>query len=379
MKPVPASDRLADFEGWVESSPQPIAVLRWADQVVVAANAVFLALAGLPRAALIGQADPDRQPWQHPQQRQAPCAALEDGARAGHFVVDVCTRDGGPRQVSAAAHRVDLGGTPHVVLILSDPQGAEAALSALQATLRYVEEAAPLGLWDWNPVSGHIHYSAGMAALFGLPAAAFRARYRDFARQVHPLDAERVVREREAVIASGTPTATEYRIVRPDGKVRWLAVKVSSHLSQDGVLQRAHGLVLDVTEARYREQALLLQQQIIDKMAEGVVLCSAANGLIVYANARYEAMLGHGAGELTGQPGSIVNSPAEADPQQTAHDIMVELRRVGVWSGILRNRRKDGRDIWIRVSIATTVAGASHMTRAGSFRPVRPSPARARP
>ena len=65
-----------------------------------------------------------------------------------------------------------------------DPQDTEAALSGLQATLRYVEEAVPLGLWHWDVVSGQVHWSAGTLALFGLPAGGFGGRYEDFARQV---------------------------------------------------------------------------------------------------------------------------------------------------------------------------------------------------
>lgn len=97
---------------------------------------------------------------------------------------------------------------------------------------------------------------------------------------------------------------------------------------------------------------LRLHDAIAAHMNEGVVLCSASDTVIVYANARYETMLGYAPGELLGQPGGIVNSPLEGDPMETARRIVAELERRGAWQGVVRNRRKDGRDIWVRASIS---------------------------
>ena len=109
---------------------------------------------------------------------------------------------------------------------------------------------------------------------------------------------------------------------------------------------------LDAAEVRHREHQLRLSQTIIENMGEGVVLCRDADGLIVFANPRYAAMLGYDAYELVGRHVSVVNSPAEADPVQTAQAIIAEVQRTGVWAGVVRNRRKDGRDVWIRASVA---------------------------
>jgi PAS domain S-box-containing protein len=117
---------------------------------------------------------------------------------------------------------------------------------------------------------------------------------------------------------------------------------------------RQDGLdTLPAAGTRRLELALQLQQAILDNMAEGMVLCSADSGHILRTNPRYDAMLGYAPGELVGRHGSVVNSPAEADPLAVAQAIVLELRRNGEWCGVLRNRRKDGRDIWCRVAIST--------------------------
>lgn len=100
------------------------------------------------------------------------------------------------------------------------------------------------------------------------------------------------------------------------------------------------------------QERLRLHDATVAHMAEGVVLCSVRTTAIVYANPRYEAIQGYAPGELLGLPGGIVNSPLDGDPMQTALRIQAELERQGWWKGVLRNRRKDGRDIWVHATIS---------------------------
>jgi len=88
-------------------------------------------------------------------------------------------------------------------------------------------------------------------------------------------------------------------------------------------------------------------------MAEGVALVSASTGKFVFANTRFEQIMGYGTGELVGQHVSIVNAPDERDPVDVANQIMGELQRTGRWHGEVKNQRKDGRWIWCRASVST--------------------------
>ncbi|HEY9707914.1 MAG TPA: PAS domain-containing protein, partial [Oculatellaceae cyanobacterium] len=67
----------------------------------------------------------------------------------------------------------------------------------------------------------------------------------------------------------------------------------------------------DLTQLKQAEQTLELQAVITRNMAEGICLVKADNGVIVYANPKFEQMFGYDSGELNGQHVSIVNYPSD--------------------------------------------------------------------
>lgn len=88
---------------------------------------------------------------------------------------------------------------------------------------------------------------------------------------------------------------------------------------------------------------------VIERMAEGVCLVRVADASIVYANPRFEAMLGYGPGELEGRPVEDINHPLEgASPNDVARSIIERLDREGEATYEVRNRKKDGSSRWCR-------------------------------
>ena len=76
---------------------------------------------------------------------------------------------------------------------------------------------------------------------------------------VHPEDRERVETSRRAVIGQLTDFAHEYRIIRPDGQIRWVRNRVR-HIprlpDEDRNGERWHGVLIDITSQREAEIAL---------------------------------------------------------------------------------------------------------------------------
>src|SRR5438045_3920118 len=77
-----------------------------------------------------------------------------------------------------------------------------------------------------------------------------------FRGRIHPEDREAV----RAVAAKALPVAadyeTEYRVVLPDGAIRWLHSRGRVELGADGKPYRVHGVSLDITERKLSEEAL---------------------------------------------------------------------------------------------------------------------------
>ena len=93
-------------------------------------------------------------------------------------------------------------------------------------------------------------------------------------------------------------------------------------------------------------------------MEEGVFLVRATDLVIAYTNPKFEKMFGYGQGDLIGENISILNASSGTTPVATANDVATSLREAGVWTGEVRNRRKDGTLFWC----SGTVSSFEHHT-----------------
>lgn len=131
-------------------------------------------------------------------------------------------------------------------------------------TLRLATEAAGIGIFDWDPVSGELRWSSLTKEMFGVPHDAVMTIDR-FMERLHPDDHKRV---REAIQQTLHPNVAaafdiEYRIVRPDGEERVLGAKGKAFFEELEGKSRATrfvGTVLDRTEHK-RVQAALVQAE----------------------------------------------------------------------------------------------------------------------
>ncbi|MFH0967514.1 MAG: PAS domain S-box protein, partial [Methanobacteriota archaeon] len=174
-----------------------------------------------------------------------------------------------------------------------------------------------------------------------------------FIKAIHPDDRatvqEAIRKEREENVYINM----EFRIIQPDGRIRWIHSKNFPVFNKDGVVYRITGFAEDITERKRTEEELQLHSQIVQNMAESVVMITASDGVIVYANPRFEQMFGYEATELTGRNISSVNAPGETSPEIIANEIINSLIQSGSWSGEVQNIRKDGTLFWCHANVST--------------------------
>ncbi len=100
------------------------------------------------------------------------------------------------------------------------------------------------------------------------------------------------------------------------------------------------------SERKRLDDVLRLDNEILANMQEGVILIRVDEGVIVYANLRFESMFGYDPGELVGKHVSIINAPGEKTSEDVANEIIISLNQAGVWYGEIHNIRKDGTSFW---------------------------------
>jgi PAS domain S-box-containing protein len=88
--------------------------------------------------------------------------------------------------------------------------------------LRFALEAASMGTWDWDLITNQLQWSDNLERIHGLPPGTFDGTFASYEREVHPDDRARVLASIQRAVTEGVPHEVEYRIVAPDGTVRWV-------------------------------------------------------------------------------------------------------------------------------------------------------------
>ena len=138
-----------------------------------------------------------------------------------------------------------------------------------------------------------IHINSAAAALYGRPLEELVQSPDFWMSQVHPLDKNKIAKTNESLLVSGL-TVVEYRILRPDGSIRW--VLHQNKLIRDvlGDSSRVDSLIIDISDRIEAEKALAqaqeLQERILDTVSEGIIMVDTS-GRIVYVNQGAEHIL----------------------------------------------------------------------------------------
>jgi PAS domain S-box-containing protein len=133
---------------------------------------------------------------------------------------------------------------------------AEARARRSENGLRFALEAARMGTWDWDLETNRIRWSENLERIHGLPPGTFDGTFASYEREIHPDDRERVLASARRALEEGVPHEVEYRIVAPDGTVRWVEGK--GHVEYDnGRPMSMSGVCVDITRRKEAEQARL--------------------------------------------------------------------------------------------------------------------------
>ncbi len=137
-----------------------------------------------------------------------------------------------------------------------DRTRAEAQARRSEERLRFALDAALMGTWDWNLVTNEVVWSDNLERIHGLPPGTFDGSFTSYEREIHPEDRPRVLASAARAITDGTPHDIEYRIVAPDGSIRWCEGKGRVEFV-DGQPVRMSGVCVIVTRRKEAELARL--------------------------------------------------------------------------------------------------------------------------
>ncbi len=134
-------------------------------------------------------------------------------------------------------------------------QRTEAALLESREQTQLALDSAQLGLWGWDIGNDEIWASKQTRALFAWPAD-LKLSCATLLNSIHPEDRGKRPRLLENAIREEAEYRAEFRVLLPDGSMRWIRSSGKSYVGPKGTPERIMGAFLDITEQKRIEEAL---------------------------------------------------------------------------------------------------------------------------
>jgi PAS domain S-box-containing protein len=150
---------------------------------------------------------------------------------------------------------------------LIERKRAENELRLTSERLQLATRAAGVGVWEWDVVNNELRMDNSMYKLYGIRKEDFGGAYEAWARTLHPEDKDYAEGEIQAALRGEHEYGPEFRIVRPDGSIRYIKANSKTIMDDDGMPLRMIGTNIDITERKLSEQEL---RQYRDQLEETV-------------------------------------------------------------------------------------------------------------
>jgi PAS domain S-box-containing protein len=221
---------------------------------IVYANRRALAFWGLAERAVLGQTIWQCLPQLIGTQNEAALRQAAAEWRSVNFE--------GPSPVTGAWVRVHIAPYGDGVAVywrdISASRQAEQTQHENEEHLRLAQETAGIGTWDYDLVSHRMRWSPQMYTLLGWNPGdrPRRSSYALWLRSIHPADRPWVETAALRCAQRAEPFRLDFRIIRPNGAMRWISCRGNVLPDEHGRPARMLGVNIDITDAKLTEEAL---------------------------------------------------------------------------------------------------------------------------
>ena len=205
---------------------------------------------------------------------------------------------------------------------VTDYKRAEETMRESEERLRLAQQVTHIGTFDWNLQTGVTRWTPELETMHGLLPGAFAGTWQAWQEFIHPEDRARTLQQMREAMPKGVFEG-EWRVVLPDGKVRWLAGRASLLKDAEGKPQRLIGVNIDITERKHAEERQTQLAAIVESSYDAVV-SKNLDGIIQSWNKGAEGIFGYAPEEVIGRSITML-IPQEMKEEEI--DILAKIRR----------------------------------------------------
>ncbi len=237
---------------------------------------------------------------------------------------------------------------------ITDRMGDQKALRESEEQLRLITSQVPGAVFSvYVRHDGEREYrflSAGIRDIYGFEAEDLMRNPSLLARYFHPEDQAMLERDRRAILAGQSNLETEFRVVLPDGTIKWISNR-SSAVSQDEKGFLRVGMLLDITDRKEAEAALHASEALwklaLESAGDGVWDWNLVTDEEFFSSGM-KAMFGYDETDDVNLSFELDNSTHPEDVAQMLADRQAHFEgRAPVYRNERRIRCKDGQWKWV--------------------------------
>lgn len=169
-------------------------------------------------------------------------------------------------------------------------------LQQSEASLAAAQKIAHIGSWEFDVLTNKITWSEEVFRIFGLDSTAPEPTYAEITEMYHPDDRELFQQTVTHAISQGIPYKKEFRFLHPSGQILYVEERGEAVFNETREVIKLLGTVMDISERKQAEAALLLSEERFYLAFEGSAMglwdWNLATGEL-YFNSRWKTMLGY--------------------------------------------------------------------------------------
>ena len=131
---------------------------------------------------------------------------------------------------------------------ITGPKLADEALARSEEHVQRALAAAGMATWEWDAERRALDCSETFGPLFGLPHGAAFARFAELLERTHPDDRNLLLQARNILYRGGRVREILWRVLLPDGEIRWVQARMQAERDKGWWLKRVAGVIAEAEE-----------------------------------------------------------------------------------------------------------------------------------